>query len=213
MSAKDTFSDPGHWAVTAFSATSLMLGLLNAGLVNPASLGIIIPTAFIFGGLVQIIVAIIEVGRGSTFGMVAFGTYGPFWIILGLFFSFNIKTIPAANAGGDIALFLWMFAIITLYLLIASLKTDIVLAIIFVLLFITFVLLALGNGMGTSGTSLVEAGGYTTIAFAILGFYHAASGTITSTWGRVVLPIGSLAPKAPAQTGQASHPPMTPVDR
>jgi len=190
MSAKETFADPGHWAVTAFSATSLMLGIINAHLINATAIGIIIPTAFIFGGLVQVIVAIIEVARGSTFGAVAFGTYGPFWIIVGLYLQFYAKTVAPSSAGTAFAMFLWMFAIISLYLFIASLRTDVVLAIILALLTITFVLLALGNGLNS--TSLTEAGGYTTIIFAILGFYHAASGTITSTWGRVLLPVGPL---------------------
>jgi succinate-acetate transporter protein len=194
MSAKETFADPGHWAVTAFSATSLMLGIINAHLINATAIGIIIPTAFIFGGLVQVIVAIIEVARGSTFGAVAFGTYGPFWIIVGLYLQFYAKTVAPSSAGTAFAMFLWMFAIISLYLFIASLRTDVVLAIILALLVITFVLLALGNGLNS--TSLTEAGGYTTIIFAILGFYHAASGTITSTWGRVLLPVGPLAPKS-----------------
>jgi succinate-acetate transporter protein len=194
MSAKETFADPGHWAVTAFSATSLMLGIINAHLINATAIGIIIPTAFIFGGLVQVIVAIIEVARGSTFGAVAFGTYGPFWIIVGLYLQFYAKTVAPSSAGTAFAMFLWMFAIISLYLFIASLRTDVVLAIILALLTITFVLLALGQGLNS--TSLTEAGGYTTIIFAILGFYHAASGTITSTWGRVLLPVGPLAPKS-----------------
>jgi len=194
MSAKETFADPGHWAVTAFSATSLMLGIINAHLINATAIGIIIPTAFIFGGLVQVIVAIIEVARGSTFGAVAFGTYGPFWIIVGLYLQFYAKTVAPSSAGTAFAMFLWMFAIISLYLFIASLRTDVVLAIILALLVITFVLLALGQGLNS--TSLTEAGGYTTIIFAILGFYHAASGTITSTWGRVLLPVGPLAPKS-----------------
>ncbi|MCL5974059.1 MAG: acetate uptake transporter [Ferrimicrobium sp.] len=193
MSAKETFADPGHWAVTAFSATSLMLGIINAHLINATAIGIILPTAFIFGGLVQVIVAVIEVSRGSTFGAVAFGTYGPFWIILGLYLQFYAKTVSPASAGTTLALFLWMFAIISLYLFIASLKTDVVLAIILFLLVVTFVLLALGAGMNSTG--LTETGGWTTIIFAILGFYHAASGTISSTWGRVLLPLGPLTPK------------------
>lgn len=190
MSAKETWADPGHWAVTAFSATSLMLGVINAHLINASAIGIIIPTAFIFGGLVQVIAAIIEIVRGSTFGAVAFGSYGPFWIVLGLYIAFYAKMVAPSSAGTTLALFLWMFAIISLYLFIASLKTDVVLAIILFLLVVTFVLLALGNGMANA--TLVKAGGYTTIIFAILGFYHAASGTIASTFGKNVLPVGPL---------------------
>ena len=211
MSAKETYADPGHWAVTAFSATSLMLGIINAHLINGTAVGIIIPTAFLFGGIVQIIAAIIEVARGSTFGAVAFGSYGPFWIIVGLYLQFYAKTVAPASVGTAFALFLWMFAIISLYLFIASLKTDVVLAIILFLLVVPFVPLALGQGMNS--TSLTEAGGWATIIFAVLGFYHAASGTIASTWGRVLLPVGPLTPKPMVPPDQDPHHVMSPVDR
>jgi succinate-acetate transporter protein len=190
MSAKETWADPGDLAVTSFGASSLMLGIVNAHLINATAIGIVLPTAFIFGGLVQVIAAVIEVVRGDNFGAVAFGSYGSFWIILGLYFTIYAKMVAPSSAGTTLALFLWMFAIISLYLFIASLKTDVVLAIILFLLVVTFVLLALGNGM--ANTTLVKAGGYTTIVFAILGFYHAASGTIASTFGKNVLPVGPL---------------------
>jgi len=187
------FADPAHWAVGAFSASSMMLGIWNAGLIGSGSIGIIIPVALIFGGLVQLIVAMIEIGRGSLFGAVAFGTYGPFWIVIGLYLTVYAKTVPAADAGTSLALFLWMFAIISFYLFIASLRTDVVLAIIIGLIVVALVLLALGNGMAE--TSLVKAGGYVTIVFAIFGFYHAAAGTINGVWGKEVLKVGSLSKK------------------
>ena len=42
-----------------------------------------LPAAFFFGGLVQIIGAIMEFSRGNMFGGAVFGTYGPFWVIFG----------------------------------------------------------------------------------------------------------------------------------
>lgn len=170
-----------------------MLGVINAHLINASAVGIIIPTAFLFGGAVQIIAAILEVLRGNTFGMVAFGSYGPFWIIVGLYLHTYAKTVAPTSVGTAVALLLWMFAIISVYLFIASLKTDVVLAIILFLLVVTFVLLALGNGYASTG--LIETGGWVTMAFSILGFYHAASGTIQSTWGKNLLPLGPLTGK------------------
>ncbi len=191
MSAKDTFADPAHWAVTAFATTSFMLGFINAGLISPSALGIVLPTALIFGGVVQLIVAIIEVVRGSTFGAVVFGTYGPFWIIYGLYVQFYAKTVT--DGGPTAALFLAMFAVITFYLFIASLRTDVVLAVIFALICVALILLAVGAG--TANASMTKMGGWITIIFAVLAWYHAAGGVIASTWGRQLLPVGPLGPK------------------
>jgi succinate-acetate transporter protein len=58
-------ANPAAWAVTAFATTSFMLGMYNTRLLNPAGAGIVIPAAFFFGGLVQIIVAIMEISRAT----------------------------------------------------------------------------------------------------------------------------------------------------
>ncbi len=194
MSAKETFADPAHWAVTAFATTSFMLGFVNAHLINPSALGIVIPVTLIFGGLVQLIVAIIEVSRGSTFGSVVFGTYGPFWIIYGLYVIFFAKTVT--DGGSAAALFLAMFAVITFYLFIASLKTDAVLVVVFFLIDAALILLAIGAAGGY--TLITEIGGWVTMIFAVLAWYHAAAGLIASTWGREVLPVGPIGQKTAA---------------
>jgi hypothetical protein len=52
-------ADPAAWAVTAFATTSFMLGMYQSGLLKPAGVLIVLPAAFFFGGLVQIIVAVL----------------------------------------------------------------------------------------------------------------------------------------------------------
>ena len=88
------------------------------------------------------------------------------------------------------ALFLAMFAVLTFYFVIASLRTDMVLVAILALIFIGLVLLAIGAG--TSTTGFTRAGGWVTLAFAVLAWYHAAGDVISATFGRPVLPVGSL---------------------
>ena len=78
-------ADPAAWAVTAFATTSFMLGMYQTGILNAAGTPIVLPAAFFFGGLVQIIVAVLEISRGNLFGAAVFGTYGPFWVIFGAF--------------------------------------------------------------------------------------------------------------------------------
>jgi succinate-acetate transporter protein len=185
-----TLADPGAWAVTAFATTSFMLGMYNAHLLSAGGTAIVIPVAFFFGGLIQIIVAVLEVARGNVFGAVVFGTYGPFWVIYGFIAQHYASVLAPASVGSALALFLAMFAVLTFYFFIASLKTDFVLVLVFALIFIGLVLLAIGNGSGH--VVYLEAGGWVTLAFAVLAWYHAAGDVIAHTFGRTVLPMGKL---------------------
>lgn len=190
LAEKLPMADPSHWAVSAFATTSFMLGMYNAGLLDPRGAPIVIPAAFFFGGLVQLIVGVLEINRGSVFGAVVFGTYGPFWIIYGAIETLYGPTIPPAALNSAVSLFLAVFAVLTFYFFIASLRTDRVLVAVFALIFVGLVLLSIGAG--SSAVGVTRAGGWVTIAFAVLAWYHAAGGVIASTFGRPVLPMGNL---------------------
>lgn len=184
-------ADPGPWAVTAFATTSFMLGMYNAHLIGAASLPIVFPVAFFFGGLIQILVGILEVGRGNVFGAVVFGTYGPFWVIFSAIEIWFAKMVhPASAATAGVALFLAMFAVVTFYFLLASLRTDGVLVAIFALIFAGLVCLAIGTESGSADWT--KAGGWITLAFAVLAWYHAAADMINFTFKRPVLPVGRI---------------------
>ncbi len=167
-----------------------MLGMYNAHLISLGGAAIVIPVAFFFGGLIQIIVAVLEVARGNVFGAVVFGTYGPFWVIYGFIAQHYAGVLAPASVGSAIALFLAMFAVLTFYFFIASLKTDVILVLVFALIFIGLVLLAIGSGSGH--IVWTKAGGWVTLAFAVLAWYHAAGDVIAHTFGRTVLPMGKL---------------------
>jgi uncharacterized protein len=183
-------ADPGAWAVTAFATTSFMLGMYNSGLLNLAGVPVVIPVAFFFGGLIQIIVAIMEISRGNLFGAVVFGSYGPFWVIFGALEALWATSIPAAQLNSALCLFLAMWAVLTFIFFIASLRTDAVLVGIVGLIFVGLVLLSIGYG--ASQPDITKAGGWVTLAFAVLAWYHAAGDIISATFGRPVLPVWSL---------------------
>jgi hypothetical protein len=185
-----TLADPGAWAVTAFATTSFMLGMYNAHLISAGGLPIVFPVAFFFGGFIQIIVGVLEVLRGNVFGAVVFGTYGPFWVIYGAIQTLYGSSIAASSINSSVALFLAMFAVLTFYFFIASLRTDMVLVGVFFLIFVGLVLLAIGAGENSE--TVTKAGGWVTLAFAVLAWYHAAGDVIGYTFGRTVLPVGSL---------------------
>jgi len=183
-----TIADPAAWAVTAFATTSFMLGMFQTGLLNAAGTPVVLPAAFFFGGLVQIIVAVLEISRGNLFGAAVFGTYGPFWVIFGAFETLYLTNVPAAHLNSATSLFLAVFAVVTFYLAIASLRTDLVLATILWLIFVGLVLLSIGAG--ASQGDITKAGGWVVLAFAVLAWYHAAGDVIASTFGRKILPMG-----------------------
>jgi uncharacterized protein len=181
-------ANPGPWAVTAFATTSFMLGMYQTHLLNNAGVPIVLPAAFFFGGLVQIIVAIMEFTRGNLFAGAVFGTYGPFWVILGAFDTLYAAGIPAVQLNDATSLFLAVFAVITFYLAIASLRTDLVLTVIIWLIFAGLVVLSVGAG--ANKVDVTEGGGWIVLVFAVLAWYYAAGDIIEFTFGRKVLPVG-----------------------
>jgi uncharacterized protein len=186
--ARAGMANPAPWAVTAFATTSFMIGMYQTGILNSAGVPIVLPAAFFFGGLVQIIVAIMEFSRGNLFAGAVFGTYGPFWVILGAFDTLYATSVPAAQLSSATGLFLAVFAVITFYLAIASLRTDLVLTAIIWLIFVGLVLLSIGAWDNAPGVT--KAGGWVVLVFAVLAWYHAAGDIIESTFGRKVLPFG-----------------------
>ena len=188
MPTRGGMANPAPWAVTAFATTSFMIGMYQTHLLNNAGIAIVLPAAFFFGGLVQIIVAIMEFTRGNLFAGAVFGTYGPFWVILGAFNTLYAAGVPPVQLNDATSLFLAVFAVISFYLAIASLRTDLVLTVIIWLIFVGLTVLAVGAG--ANNVDITEAGGWIVLVFAVLAWYHAAGDIIESTFGRKILPFG-----------------------
>ena len=187
MTARENWADPGHWAVFAFATTSFALGYVNSGWIGASAVFVVLPLALIFGGLVQLIVGLLEVFRKNIFGACVFGTYGPFWIIYGLYVEFFASSVNKTDAGATAALFLAMFAVMTFFFVVASFGTDWMLVAIFTLIDVALILLAIGAG--EANATLTHIGGYVTIAFAVLAWYHALGGLVEGTFGRNLLPF------------------------
>jgi len=181
-------ANPAPWAVTAFATTSFMIGMYQTHILNNAGIAIVLPAAFFFGGLVQIIVAVMEFTRGNLFAGAVFGTYGPFWVILGAFNTLYAAGVPPVQLNDATSLFLAVFAVISFYLAVASLRTDLVLTVIIWLIFVGLVVLSVGAG--ANNVDITEAGGWIVLVFAVLAWYHAAGDIIESTFGRKILPFG-----------------------
>ncbi len=146
-------ADPGPLGLAAFAATTFMLSMFNSNLVRTTGLIAMLGVALAYGGIVQILAGMWEFRTGNTFGAVVFSSFGGFWIS----FFILVRVTPAALLlPHAVSVYLYGWAIFTLLLLVASLRTTAVIAFIFVLLVVTFFLLAIGwaNLPSSSGQHL-----------------------------------------------------------
>lgn len=176
-------ANPAPLGLIGFGATTWLLSMINAGWASGDGLGLVLAMAFAFGGTAQMIAGIMEYPKGNTFGTVAFIAYGAFWWSFALFVHFLAAKVPAAFVGW----YLFVWGVFSFYMWIATLKKNTVLMLIFLALWITFLLLALGEWMGSS--AFHHAGGYLGLVTALLAIYLSAAEVINDSFGRTVLPV------------------------
>src|SRR3954470_7012098 len=134
-----------------------------------------------------------EFRKGNTFGATAFGSYGAFWLAFSACVQFVEPKLTASGATPSevklaTGLFLIGWALFTLYMLVASLRTNAGLIAVFLTLFLTFLALALADLLGASGLAVV--GGILGLLSALSAWYTSAAIVTNDTWGRTVLPVG-----------------------
>ena len=185
-----TPADPGPLGLAGFAMTTFVLSMFNANIVSANGEPVVFGLAFAYGGIAQLLAGMWEFRTGNTFGAVAFSSFGAFWLSLFVFEVFFAGSIPAADAGHAAGLYLWAWAIFTTYMFVASLRTTAAVALVFVLLAITFVLLAIGASGGH--TTVTKWGGYVGLATAAAAWYASFAAVTNSTFGRTVLPVVSL---------------------
>lgn len=164
--------------------------MVNAGWYSPAGVNMVLAMAFAFGGTAQFAAGLCELPRGNTFGYVAFCSFGAFWWSFALFVAFFHAGVPPAFVGWYLAL----WGVFTLFMWFATFTSNRVVGTMFLLLWITFFLLALGEWVGPF---FRVAGGYTGLLTAIAALYLAAAEMLSESIGRDVLPVGRPA-KRPA---------------
>jgi succinate-acetate transporter protein len=137
----------------------------------------------------QIIAGVLEYKNGNTFGMVAFTSYGLFW----WWYSLLLWTVgagwikpPAGNAVG-VTLLLW--GVFTLYMWIPTFRASFAVWTVFLLLWITFFLLA-GGDLGMGQTWHV-AGGWMGLLTGLDALYVSFAEVTNATFKAVVIPLGA----------------------
>jgi uncharacterized protein len=183
-------ADPGPLGLAGFALTTFVLSMFNAGLVSKAGEPVVLGVALAYGGIAQFAAGMWEFRTGNTFGAVAFTSFGAFWVSFWALLTFFAAEIPAEHAGAAIGLYLIAWGIFTLYMFVASLRTTAAVALVFILLTITFFLLGIGESGGHKG--MVEVGGWAGLLTAAAAWYASFAAVVNSTFGRVVMPVVPL---------------------
>jgi succinate-acetate transporter protein len=185
-------ADPGPLGLAAFAMTTFVLSMFNGNLVDGKGIPVVLGLALVYGGIVQLLAGMWEFRTGNTFGAVAFSSFGAFWISFWALQVFYAKQI-GGNAGHAVGVYLWAWAIFTAYMTVAALRVSGAVLLVFVLLTITFILLAIG-AVGPHETA-THWGGYVGLATAAAAWYASFAAVTNSTFGRVVLPVMPLSRK------------------
>ena len=180
-------ANPAPLGLAAFGVTTVVLSSINAGFLPPEATAAVVPLAFAFGGLAQLITGVLEYVNGNTFGTVAFTAYGAFW----LWYSTLVWTIgagwikPPAPVG--VAAVLLMWGVFTLYMWIATFKANKGVFTTFLFLWVTFFLLAGGDFGWTLGKRL---GGIVGLITGVVALYVSFAEVVNGTFGKEAVPLG-----------------------
>jgi succinate-acetate transporter protein len=183
-------ADPGPLGLAAFALTTFVLSMFNSGLMSEKGEPIVFGLAFAYGGLAQLLAGMWEFRTGNTFGATAFTSYGAFWLSFFVFVTFFASKIPPADAGHAVGLYLIAWGIFTAYMFVASLRTTGAIALVFLLLALTFILLGIGDAGGKE--NITKLGGYVGLATALAAWYASFAVVTNSTFGRTMLPVRPL---------------------
>lgn len=183
--AKTVPAEPAALGLMAFGATTVLLSLYNLDLIKTATLTF--SYAIFYGGIAQIIMGLIDFKRGNFFGATAFTSYGAFW--LGFAFYMVLKWLGIVDAGtGELAAWMAMWGLFTIYMAIGSLKLDSkALSVVLSTLTILFFLLA--GAFASGSTILLRIAGAEGVLTGFCAIYTSAGITLNSLYGKRMLPI------------------------
>ena len=197
-------ADPGPLGLAAFALTTFLLSAKNAGWMTHATGNAWLGFALAYGGFAQLCAAMWEFRNRNVVGATGFGTFGAFWIGLGFWVllvvnpavaairpATAVATVTALNH--DLGWILLGFAIFTTYATILILQTNTALFTTFFLLWVTLIVLCIGNfnaGAALLPTTTIKIGGYIGVITAAAAWYTSAAGMSAGIGGKLRFPLG-----------------------
>lgn len=178
-------------ALLAFGVPTFMLSMINADAISQGVEPVVFGVALMCGGITALIAGIIQFRTGNTFSGVLFCGFGAFWLSLFAIAQWFLKSVPPAQVGHAMGLFLYAFGIFLAIMFAASFRTNVVVVATLALIGVAVFLLGAGN-YGAHLT-LIHWGGYLGLAATAGIFYTALAELCEISYQRPVLPVWPLA--------------------
>lgn len=182
----DSTANPAPLGLMGFGLTTILLNLHNMGLFGLGSA--ILAMGIFYGGVAQIIAGAMEWKKKNTFGMVAFSSYGLFWLsLVGIIVLPKFTGLKGPSSMAMVA-YLALWGLFTLVLFIGTLKMHRGIQVVFFLLTILFILLALGDVMHSA--AIDRFAGIEGVLCGLSAVYVGAAEILNEVYGRTILPLG-----------------------
>ncbi len=186
----ERLANPAPLGLIGFGLTTVLLSLINAGVLPKAGENVVIPLAMAYGGTIQILAGLLEFRAANTFGMTAFLSYGAFWWWFALLLLLGGNhVLPLDGTGTTIGVALLLWGVFTMYMWIATFRLVRALWWIFLTLWIAFYLLGFGALLGMP--ALTQFGGWVGIVCGSLAMYTSFALVTNSVFGDGFLPVGA----------------------
>ncbi len=201
-SGGEQIANPAPLGLAGFGLTTLVLNVVNSGILSSESVGMVLPLGLFYGGLAQFVAGMWEAKKNNTFGFTAFASFGAFWMALGVLLVLESTGVVAKVPPSGMAVFLVAWGLFTAYMTVGTFRISVALQVVFGTLTLLFFLLAAGE----HNDVVKKIAGAEGLVCAGSALYASAAGIINETWGRAVLPLGVY------HKGPAPQPLATGVD-
>lgn len=191
ITIKDSTANPAPLGLLAFGLTTVLLNLHNAGFFEMNSM--ILAMGIFYGGIAQIIAGIMEAKKNNTFGLVAFTSYGCFWLTLVALIVMPKLGWATASSEPAMIAYLVIWGIFTGLLFLGTLRISKALQFVFATLTILFFLLALGDATGNVTLKIFT--GYEGIVCGASAIYAGVGALLNEMYGKTVFPLGPVVKK------------------
>jgi succinate-acetate transporter protein len=185
-------ADPSPLGLAGFAMTTFVLSCINANLLKQGTTSVVISLALFYGGGAQLLAGMWEFRKNNTFGALAFGSFGAFWLsYAGIAFWYHPTGVTATQATHAVGVYLLAWTIFTAYLAVASMRVSGAVFAVLVMLTATFLVLcigALGQASATAPSSMTKVGGWLGLITAVLAWYTSFAVVTNATWKKTVLP-------------------------
>jgi len=182
----DTTGNPGALGLLAFGLTTIILNMHNAGIFAMGS--VVFAMGIFYGGLAQIIAGIMEWKKNNTFGMTAFISYGFFWISLVFLILMPLWGWGAPLGTAAMVCFLGIWGLFSLGMFLITFRLSRAMQVVFGLLVLLFLLLIIGNALGSS--TIIVIAGLEGILCGLAAMYTGLGQIMNEVWKETVVRLG-----------------------